>query len=162
MNESQKDMFVTWLRDAHAMEMGLVTTLEKQIAETEDTPEVQGRLQEHLAETRAHASSVEACLQRHGADTSGGKDALSQMMAAGKGIMMSMPHDSLIKNAMASYSAEHFEIASYTAIVAAAEALGDDETASACSDIIEDEINMANWLAEELPGLVKAHVENMA
>lgn len=162
MNDSQKDMFLAWLRDAHAMELGLVKTLEKQVAETEGKPDIQTRLKQHLAETREHAELVEGCLRRHDAEPSGGKDVLAEVMAAVNGVMTSLPHDSLVKNAHASYAAEHFEIAGYTAIAAAAEELNDEETASVCSDIIEEEIEMANWLAEQLPNIVKEHVRSMA
>ncbi|MBP9756999.1 MAG: ferritin-like domain-containing protein [Candidatus Pacebacteria bacterium] len=161
MNEEQKNMYLAWLRDAHAMEMGLITTLEKQVAETEDKPDIQARLKDHLQETRSHATKVEGCLKRHKTDASGGKDILMQMANAAKGVMASLPHDSLVKNAMASYAAEHFEIASYTAIIAAAEALDDTETASVCADILKDEIDMANWLAEQLPDIVQEHIREM-
>jgi ferritin-like metal-binding protein YciE len=161
MKDEQKKTYVSWLRDAHAMELGLVTMLEKQIAETADKPAIQTRLKQHLEETKRHAELVEECLKRNGSDASGGKDLISKMSAAGQGMLASLPEDSLVKNAMGSYAAEHFEIASYTAIQAAAEECGDDETSSACSTIMEDEIRMANWLAEQLPSVVKEHIATL-
>jgi len=155
MNEEQKTTYLAWLNDAHAMEQGLVTVLEKQVAETEGKPEMQTRLKQHLEETKVHAEKVAGCIERNGSSPSATKDFASKAGATLQGLSMSMAGDAMVKNVHSSYAAEHFEIASYTVIQAAAEELGDDETASIVSDIIEEEIAMANWLIEQLPTVVE-------
>jgi ferritin-like metal-binding protein YciE len=52
-------------------------------------------------------------------------------------------------------AAESFEIASYRALIAAARALGDEETARVCEEILRDEERMAAWLTENLPRVVQ-------
>lgn len=154
-------MYHAWLRDAHAMEEALIIMLEKQIQETEHKPEIQMRLKAHLEETKEQSKKLESCLKRHGEDTSVTKDALAKFTSAIDGFFMSMPHDSLVKHAMSSYAAEHFEIASYTALIVTANDLGDTETARVCSEILNQEIAMANWLSEQLPNVVKEHMKEM-
>jgi ferritin-like metal-binding protein YciE len=161
MNDDQKKMYVAWLNDAHAMELGLVRTLEAQIAQTNDKPDIQAKLKEHLEETKGHAEKVEACLKRHGGDPSLGKDWLAQLSALAGGMAAALPHDALIKNLHTSYASEHFEIATYTLIAAAAKALGDDETAAVCQDILVDEADMQAWLLETLGPAAVEHLETM-
>ena len=162
MNDAQKKTYLAWLADAHAMEKGLITTLEKQAKETKDMPQMHERITEHLEETRDHAQKVEACLNRLGGDPSAGKDMMSQMGAAMQGLVASMPSDAHIKNMHASYAAEHFEIGAYTIIMAAAEQFGDAETAQMCRDILEDEKDMATWLNAHLPERTTDHLKTLA
>lgn len=161
MNEEQKSVYVSWLRNAHAMEIGLCAMLEKQAAETKDHPDIQKRIREHLEETKQHAKIVEECLKRNDADPSGGKDATSELAAIVNGFLHSLPDDALIKNAMSSYAAEHFEISSYTVLMSAAEEIGDDETADALDAILDEEMNMANWLMEQMPDLVGEYLTGL-
>jgi ferritin-like metal-binding protein YciE len=59
--------------------------------------------------------------------------------------------DELIKNTLHDYGTEHFEIACYTSLSAAAEDLGDQETARVCQEILRDEEAMANFLFQQIP-----------
>jgi ferritin-like metal-binding protein YciE len=159
MNDAQKDIYLAWLNDAHAMEEGLIKVLEKQIADIpDDMAEARAQLEKHLSETKEHAEKVRVCVERNGGDTSMGKDLMSKMSAALSGISMSFASDLQVKNVHSSYAAEHFEIASYTVIKAAAETLGDAETARVCDEIMADEIRMSNWLMEQMPLVVEKHL----
>lgn len=158
MNDQQKSTYIAWLNDAHAMEEGLIKVLEGQIEETEGMPVMQTKLREHLEETKRHAELVRSCLARHGEEPSGGKDFLAKISAALNGMGMSMVDDAMVKNVHSSYAAEHFEIASYTVLRAAAEELGDSETVSVVSEIMVDEEDMAAWLYDQIPLAVAEHV----
>jgi ferritin-like metal-binding protein YciE len=59
---------------------------------------------------------------------------------------------------MASYTFEHFEIASYGCLVAAAEQAGDRETARACADILQEDA-MAGWLYDRLPDVARTFLQ---
>lgn len=162
MNESQKETYIAWLNDAHAMEEGLITILEKQIEETKDRPEMQEQLKVHLEETRGHAQKVRACVESHGESVSGGKDYLSKATATLNGLGMSMMSDAMVKNVHSSYAAEHFEIATYTLIQAAAAELGDTAAVDMCEEILDDEIRMAEWLLTQIPVVVADHISEQA
>jgi ferritin-like metal-binding protein YciE len=159
MNEKQKETLVAWLRDAHAMEEGLVTILEKQVKETAHMPDIQIRVEDHLEETREHAQKIADCLAKYDAEPSGGKDFLSKVSATIGGMGMTMMEDSLVKNIHSSYAAEQFEIVTYTLLRSAAEELGDMDTAAVCDEIIVDEDAMAEWLIAKLPTVVVKHVQ---
>lgn len=162
MNDEQKNTLIAWLNDAHAMEEGLINVLNKQIEETEGKPDMQAKLREHLAETKEHAEMVRACLARYDNEPSGGKDLLAKASAAINSAGMSLADDAMVKNVHSSYAAEHFEIASYTVIRAAAMELGDTETAAVCDEILLDEQDMAAWLRDSIPVVVAEHLQKLA
>ena len=161
MNEQQKDTYIAWLNDAHAMETGLITVLEKQVEETKDLPDMQARISTHLEETKRHAALIKECVERHNASVSGTKNFVSQASAAIGGLGISFMSDAMVKNVHNSYAAEHFEIATYTLLSAAASELGDTETVSVCKEILKDEHAMAAWLLEQIPTITRNHVRTL-
>jgi ferritin-like metal-binding protein YciE len=65
----------------------------------------------------------------------------------------------VIKGSLASYTFEQMEIASYTILIAAADACGDTTTAAICTRILKEEQAMANWLSAQTPNLVRAFLQ---
>jgi ferritin-like metal-binding protein YciE len=147
-----------WLRDAHAMEMQAETMLKGQAARLENYPQLKARIEQHITETQRQARDVEQCLKSMGEDTSALKDsggkAMAMMQAMGGMIM----GDEVIKGALVGYSFEHMEIASYTVLIAAAEAAGEQEIASVCERILGEERAMAEWLSAHTPEVVRKYL----
>ncbi|KPY85394.1 Uncharacterized protein ALO94_02375, partial [Pseudomonas syringae pv. spinaceae] len=74
----------------------------------------------------------------------------------------SMMSDEVVKGAMAGYVFENVEIATYTALIAAAKAAGDSQTQAACEQILPQEQAMAAWLLEHLPEITDAFLVRSA
>jgi ferritin-like metal-binding protein YciE len=151
----QTDLIATWLKDAYAMETTIIEVLEKQIAMTADLPGIQAGIQTHLEDTRIHAESVQRCLEALGQDPSAIKAGMAKLGGKVQGLMMAIPEDSLIKNALHDYATEHMEIASYKALIIAAQEANLPDIADACQIILRDEEAMAVWLDQQLPTLVR-------
>ena len=100
------------------------------------------------------SSDLQKLLQELGADTSTVKTGLGMMTEAVKGLTTSLAQDEPVKDLLASYAMEHFEIASYNALAVAAEASGLSEVAETCAEIISDEEAMAEIIADSLPRIV--------
>jgi len=149
-NEVQ-DEIVDWLRDAYAMERGLEGALKKQSENNDASPTVRERARMHLEETRQHAEAVRAALQSLGTDTSTLKTGMGMMAQTAKGAATMFARDEEIKDLLDSYSMEHFEIACYTALAAAAERAGLNQIAETCRTIIRDEERMAQTILKALP-----------
>ena len=66
--------------------------------------------------------------------------------------------DELVKNGLSDYAAEHFEIASYRALITAARLLGENQVVQVCESILRDEQEMANWLEQTLPTIVQEYL----
>lgn len=149
MTEAQKHLD-HWLRDAHAMEKQAEQMLSAQAKRIENYPELSARIEEHLEETRSQIARLEACMDRRGESNSSLKDAAGKFTAMMQGFGGMLASDEVVKGGMASYAFEHLEIASYNALIAAADAVGDTETRDTCEEILREEEAMANWLAENL------------
>jgi ferritin-like metal-binding protein YciE len=76
MAETERDFFVTGLRNAHAMEIQARELMERQIDRTQDYPELRTRLQQHLVETTSQLERLESVLKEMGESSSTLKDSL--------------------------------------------------------------------------------------
>lgn len=157
MNDNQISTLTTWLKDAYAMEQGIVEILERQIDQAEDMPDAQAKMREHLTLTKTHADRVKDCVEQLGDNVSQVKSGIANLLGAVQGMSMAMANDRMLKNAMASYAIEHFEIAAYLANANAARELGHEDIAQVCESIMLEEQQMANWLESQLP-MVTRHV----
>ena len=149
---------VAWLRDAHAMEHSLEQVMIRHVAAASDYPEIQERLQQHLDQTRQHRTLVEECLESLGTKPSLVKAVAGGFMGAVEGMSTGVFQDELVKNALADYAMEHFEIACYSALVAAADDAGLTEIGYTCSEILREEVEMADWLEEQIPVLTRMYL----
>ncbi|HEY1074374.1 MAG TPA: DUF892 family protein [Patescibacteria group bacterium] len=157
-----KETYIGWLNDAYSMEVGLVPVLENHEKDAEGNTEVQEKIQEHIEQTKKHAEMIKACIERNGEDVSSGKETFGSMLGKMKAASTGMYKDEVVKNALADYTAEHFEIASYQSLIAAATEMEDDETKQVCQTILGEEEDMAAWLAEQIPTITKDFMRQQA
>lgn len=159
---TKHEELIDWLRDAYAMERGLETMLKKQAQNEDLLPEVREQAQLHLEQTKAHAEAVKECLQKLGTDTSALKTGMATAMETMKGLGTNFARDERVKDMLAAYASEHFEIACYRALRVAAELAGEIEISAVCDRIIPDEERMAAWLDEHLPTVVRGYLQETA
>lgn len=151
-----KERLVQWLRDAHAMEEQAQTMLKGQLDRIKHYPELEARVRQHLEETKSQADIVSRCLDRLGEEPSSVKDAGSKLLATGQKFSGVFADDEVMNWALASHAFESLEIASYTVLVATAEAAGEDGIAAACREILREEEAMASWVKDNLAPLTLA------
>lgn len=155
-----KTQLITWLNDAFAMEHGLIPILQKHAEDAErELPEAAARIRQHITETRRHAERIEECLRQLGAEPSLVKSPITAAMGIAAGMSLSanpsMVPDLAVKNAQADAAAEQFEIACYKALALAATELGESHIARVCEENMREEQQMASWLEQNLPLVVK-------
>lgn len=156
---SQLDQLTTWLNSAYGMEENLAKVLESHVREAEDFPDIQARLQEHLAETRLHAARVQECLALLGEKPSTAKSIIGNITGMVQGASTGMFRDAIVKNLLSDYAAENFEIACYQSLVTAAEELGQTQIAEMCQEILNDEEAMAGWIESHIPEVTRAFMQ---
>lgn len=144
------------------MEQSLASVLEMHIQAARDLPAVRERLAQHLDETEAHAERVQKCLHALGAQPSAAKSMAGGFMGAMQGASTALFEDQLVKNALADYAMEHFEMACYSSLIAACEDAGLTDIARTCSEILREEAAMADWLEEQIPELTRLHLLRMS
>jgi ferritin-like metal-binding protein YciE len=155
MTTRAEDNLMDWLRDAHAMEEQAEKMLAATAARLENYPTLKQRIEQHLQETRRQAALVRSCIDRRGGDTSAVKDITGRIVAMAQGMSGMFVSDEVVKASMSSYAFEHMEIASYRTLAAAAAVCNDTETQRVCEEILQEEIAMADWLAEQLPAITR-------
>ncbi|MDB5490683.1 MAG: hypothetical protein JWO78_532 [Micavibrio sp.] len=158
MSETREHL-IHWLRDAYAMEKQALEMCERQSERIENYPELKARIAEHVVETKSQIARLDECFKLLEESPSAVKDAagwfMGNMQAAGG---MLMP-DEIVKGSMASYVFENLEIASYTILIAAAEADSQPKIASLCREILEQEKAMAEWLKNHLSETTKTFLQ---
>ena len=157
-NDNLRDTLSTWLKDAYAMEQGIVEILERQIDQFEDMPEAQMKIRQHLELTRDQAERVRECVERLGDDVSRVKSGMANVLGAVQGMSTALANDKMVKNSMGNYAIEHCEIASYMILVTAAREMGYEEIAMVCEGILGEEQEMAQWVEQSLPLVTRAHL----
>jgi ferritin-like metal-binding protein YciE len=156
--QNPRETLLGWLNDAYAMERGLENVLENHANDAKDMPQAESRIRQHLEETRRHAELVQGLVERMGGSTSTVKTTMGKVTGFFQGMSTGASPDELVKNGLSDYAAEHFEIASYRALIEGARALGETEVVRVCEQILRDEQEMARWLEQSLPMLVQDYL----
>jgi ferritin-like metal-binding protein YciE len=118
------------------------------LIQSADDPELIDRLEHHKLETQHHESLMRGRLEAHGATPSMVRQAAGMLEAVLKLPLDLMRGERSARGARDAYTTEHLEIASYELLRRVAERAGDEETARACLDILEQERAMAQFLEE--------------
>jgi ferritin-like metal-binding protein YciE len=150
---TKQDQLGFWLGDAHAMEVAMITTLEKQISDARDCPNTRALLEAHLIETRSHAEALKEALASLGEKHPAVKEGVSKIVNLAANAIPSLARDTVLKNTASALAAEHMEIVCYKALVATATELGERKIAAVCRKILQQEQIMARALAAILPKL---------
>lgn len=162
MTTTADENFNDWLRDAHAMEKQAEQMLTAQAERLEHYPELRARIVQHIDETRWQHGILDEILARRGTDNSILKDIGGRLAAFGQAVGGMAASDEVVKGAMAGYVFENVEISSYTALIAAAKAVGDTATQAQLEQILEQEKAMAAWLLDHLPQVTQAFLARSA
>ncbi|MEN0073882.1 MAG: ferritin-like domain-containing protein [Paracraurococcus sp.] len=159
MASSIQDIYITGLRNAHALEAQADQLLSRQVERIENYPAMRQRLQQHIEETRRQSQRLEQILQAHGTSESTLKDLATGFM----GNMAALAHvpmqDEILKNSFANYAFEHFEIASYKALIEMARMAGDAQAEPLLRESLKEEEAMAEWAGQALPEVVRTYVQ---
>lgn len=159
MAAAAENDFMDWLRDAHAMEQQAEQMLTAQAKRIEHYGPLKTRIEQHIQETRRQAERIESCIKRRGGTTSTLKDLGGKTVAMAQGLSGMFTGDEVVKGAMAGYTFEHMEIASYKSLAAAAAMLGDHETKQVCESILQEEQAMADWLRDNLESVTTQYLQ---
>jgi len=146
-----KDVLIDWLRDAHAMESQAVEMLERQVDRIENYPDLLVKAREHIEVSKRQADRVRQCLKLLNTDTSSIKTGIGMLMGNAQSLSGVFASDEIVKASVFNYAFEHFEIANYRALIAAANTAGEPEVARILQQSLDEEIEMAGWLEQRLP-----------
>lgn len=167
-------VLVKYLNEAYGKEQQLETVLQAQI-KLAQRPQLKKGLQEHLKVTKNQSRGLKKRIKELGGTAEAGLDlpgphvvsdvasaatsVANKAMATAKGPMQALrgtsPADNELRNVRDCLWNEAEEIAHYNVIEAAAEALGDKETAKLAKAYRTEEERMQRLLERQIPALVK-------
>ncbi len=146
-SEELNAQLVKHIDEALAMEQNVLRMLDGMIQTTDD-PQIIDALEHHKMQTQGHADRMMARLEAHGAQPSTVRQAVGIAQALAKMPFDMVRGDKAGRNARDGFATEHLEIASYELLKRVARRAGDEETATACDEIIGEEQAFAATIAE--------------
>ena len=148
---SLRELFVEELRDLYDAENQLIKALPK-MAEGSSSPELREAFEEHLEQTRNHATRLEKIFAGLGEKPKAEKcKGMEGLVREGSDLLKEDDFDPEVKDAAiigAAQRVEHYEIAGYGTVRAFAELLGEDEAVSLLEETLEEEKETDQKLTE--------------
>lgn len=150
MSSDTRSLFITGLRNAHAMENQALSIMKPQLSRIENYPQVARRLEEHYQETEGQISRLDDILSELNESHSSIKDWALSAGGSMAAISHSMAGDEILKNSFANFAFENYEIAAYKSLLTMAELSGLTFSLSGLKANLAEEEKMAGWLADNL------------
>lgn len=150
--ESKQKRLIRYLNDLYAAEIGGLVSL-KDLALVATDPQLKSVVQEHIFTTERQAERLRQRILALGGDKSEQKAAVNSLAAKGSSFL-NIGHDRVDKQTqdlIKAYALEHFEVGTYTSLIAYARSIGDFETAALGEEIRAEEEMTAERLRELIP-----------
>lgn len=155
MTSSCKDDICDWLRDAHAMEKQAEQLFSGQADRLEDYPGLRTRLEMELIYIKKHQHLLSSRIDALGTSTSIIKDTAGKFFASVQNVSGLSVTDEPVKGILALHTFTQMAVGSYKILVAAAEAINDEETKTICENILKHTEVRAAWMETELDEVTK-------
>jgi ferritin-like metal-binding protein YciE len=160
--DTARQIYVTGLRNQHAIENQAIELLERQIGRLENYPEMSDRMRQHLEESKQQATRIEGLL----ADMNTSHSTLKDMVTSFMGNVAALGHapasDEVVKNTFANYAFEHYEIAAYRGLLVVADVAGQQVSTSVLQQSLKEEQAMAKWIEDHLKPTMLRYIERYA
>src|SRR4051794_8455750 len=118
------ELFITGLKNAHAMESQALAIMRPQVARIENYPEVKAKLTQHITETEGQIARLEQVLEDCGTAKSTLKDATLSVAGTMAALGHSPAEDEILKNSFANFAFENYEAAAYKSLITIAQQAG--------------------------------------
>ena len=155
---SAHELYLTGLRNQHAVETQAIGTLQNEMSYSKGYPELYARMQTDKDRSTAQAARLDQLLDKHGSAKSTAKEVVAGAIATISGFAHVGSGDDVLKNVLAAIGFKAYEIGSYKALIALADAAGAGADKAVLEQSMKEEQEMGDWLGEHLPTLVQAYV----
>lgn len=158
MTDAAYDVFIDGLRNAHAMEKQALSIMQPQLKRLEHYPQVSALLDRHIRETEGQIQRLDQIFESVNETSSGLKDTMLSLSGSMAALTHSMASDEILKNSLANFAFEHFEIAAYTALITAAEQANVPQAVALLKQNLDEERAMAADIYDGLPDVVRQYI----
>ena len=161
-SDEVRSIFVTGVKNAHALEKEAIQILERQLERLKNYPEMETLIRRHLEESRQHEQRIDEVLDGLGEDRSLLKDIATQFM----GNMAAIAHvpmpDEILKNTFANHAFENFEVASYKSLIVMAEVAGESRFLTALNQNLREDENAAQMIKDMVEPITRKYLARAA
>ena len=157
-----QSVFVTGLKNVHGVEHQALGLIDRQLDHLENYPEVADMLRKHRVETEQQIVRVEEILAGLGESPSAIKDVALTISGNLAAIAHVFAPDEILKNSFANFAFENFEAASYTSLIALADAGSFTTATPLLQTSLSEEQAMVAWIDSHNAALTLKYVERRA
>ena len=157
VNEAM-DVYLTGLRNQHAVETQAIGTIQNQLARMTPYPDLHAKMQEDKERSTAQAARLDDLLAKHGTAKSLAKEAVTGAVATVAGFAHIGAGDEGLKDVLAAVGYKAYEIGSYKVLLTLADAAGASADKPVLEQSMKEEQDMGDWLGDHLPRFVHAYV----
>jgi ferritin-like metal-binding protein YciE len=161
-SDEVRSIFITGVRNAHALEKEAIQILERQLDRLSNYPEMETLVRRHLEESRQHEQRIDEVLDGLGTDRSVLKDMVTQFM----GNMAALAHvpagDEILKNTFANHAFENFEVAAYKSLIVMAEVAGETRFMTALNQNLREDENAAQMIKDMVEPITRKYLQRAA
>ena len=164
MSDSDKAMtiYLTGLRNQHAVETQAIGTIKNQLGRMEAYPELHAMMEAERARSTEQAARLDGLLEKHGTRASLAKEAVTGTVATVAGFAHAVSGDEVLKDVLAAVGYKAYEIGSYKLLVTLAQAAGAAGDVAVLEQSMKEEQEMGDWLGEHIPALAHAYLARQA
>lgn len=155
---SARDVFLLGLKNAHAMEKQALSIMQPQINRLEHYPDMTQRLKEHVLETEMQIERLDRILAQLSETSSGTKDTMLSALGSTAAMGHIPAGDEVLKNSFANLAFENYEIGAYISLITSARTSGLDIDVDLLEKSLDEERQMAEWVAGNIPAVTKAFI----
>ena len=159
---STMDIYLTGLRNQHAVETQAIGTVKNELSRMEAYPDLHAQMQQEMQRSTTQAARLDDLLAKHGTKASLAKEAVTGAVATVAGFAHMGAGDEILKNVLAAVGFKAYEIGSYKVLIALAEAAGSTADVPVLEQSMKEEQEMGDWLGSHLPGFVHAYLGQQA
>ncbi len=156
------DVYMTGLRNQHAVETQAIGTVKNELSRMEPYPELHARMQQEMERSVTQAARLDDLLAKHGSSKSATKEVVTGAVATVAGFAHMAAADEVLKNVLAAVGFKAYEIGSYKVLLTLAEAAGATDDRAVLEQSMQEEQEMGDWLGSHLPNLVHAFLQQRA
>jgi ferritin-like metal-binding protein YciE len=159
MATDPRSIYVTALRNTHAMEQQGLQQMEVQVPRLERYPDYAALLQRHIETTRQQLARLEQALQSAGESISSIKETVTTVAGTVGATVHGLFQDETLKNLYAGYAYQYEQIGAYRSLVTIAETAGETAHISAFQQSVHEEEQAAQEVAAIIEPVTRRYVE---
>ena len=158
-SKSVMEIYLTGLRNQHAVETQAIGTIQNELPRMKSYPELHVQMEQDKDRSTQQAARLDELLGRHGTSKSLAKEAVTGAVATVAGFVHAPSGDDVLKNVLAAIGYKAYEIASYKVLLTLADAAGARKDKTVLEQSMKEEQEMGDWLGSHIPDVVQGYIQ---